>query len=233
MNTYLLQCPICNYQGYNFKIFESDCIFIPIEGIDQHLIRHQCPYCDVIFGTQQMLKLTTEKLGEAYKKLFDSGYRDGNEITTNYELVNLLTLQIFCSNTNGVYINWGAGTSVAADKAKLLGYTLFNFDPFVVGDLPPSYITMDRINTMKFDGIISHNLLEHLQDPISELKLMKSLLKPGANMIHSTACYKYSYEYTKYHLFFFEGKSLGVICDKAGLNYEHIGPFIVKYSAKI
>ena len=59
------------------------------------------------------------------------------------------------------------------------------------------------------------------QDPVKDLAYMKSLLKENAQIIHSTDCYKYCYAYTKYHLFFFEGKSLDVICDKVGLIYEY------------
>jgi hypothetical protein len=56
------------------------------------------------------------------------------------------------------------------------------------------------------------------------------MLKPGANMIHSTPCYKYCHPYTKYHIFFFEGKSLDIICQKVGLTYEYISEWTVKYT---
>lgn len=221
-----LQCPICQCQQGDFKIFENDCIFLPIAGLDQHLVRHQCPECGVIFGTQQMLNLSKEELKNAYAQLFNTGYRDGSEIALQSEIKDLLALN---PNTDGVYLNWGAGASVAKDKAKELGYTLLNYDPFMVGSLA-GYVNMDEMKNMKFDGIISHDLLEHLQDPIEELILMKSMLKPEANMIHSTPCYKYCHPYTKYHLFFFEGKSLDIICQKVGLTYEYISEWTVKYS---
>jgi hypothetical protein len=224
-------CPICQYQEEGFKTLESDCIFIPIEGLDQHLIRYQCPNCDVIFGTQQMLGLSKYELKNAYQKLFDSGHKDGDENSVKCEINNLLILN---PNSNRVYLNWGAGTSVASDKAKLLGFTLLNFDPFVIDS--SKYISKDQLKNTKFDGIISHNVLEHLQDPISELELMKSFLKPEASMIHSTPCYRYSYEYTKYHLFFFEGRSLDVICEKTKLTYKYMdsfmGTYVVKYDIK-
>ena len=120
---------------------------------------------------------------------------------TKYEFDDLLALN---PSIDGVYLNWGAGVSTTSEKVKKLGYKLFNYDPFVNG--LSNYISIDQINEMKFDGIISHNVLEHFRDPISELKLMKSLLKPNGSMIHSTGCYKYLFEYTKYHLFFFKNK---------------------------
>ena len=219
-------CPICQYQGDTFGILESDCLFLPIDGLDQHLVRHKCPDCGVIFGTQQMLNLSKEKLGEAYQKVFDSGYRDGDEASIMREVANLLALS---PNPNGIYLNWGSQISPAGNKAKELGYTLLNYDPFMKIDT----LSKEKINEIKFDGIISHNLLEHLQDPISELRLMKSLLKPGASMVHSTPCYKYCYEFTKFHLFFFEGKSLDIICEKAGLTYKYLikdqDPEVIKF----
>lgn len=36
-------------------------------------------------------------------------------------------------------------------------------------------------------------------------------------MIHSTPCYQYLYEYTRFHLFFFTGKSLEIICNQLNL----------------
>ncbi|HEY5267649.1 MAG TPA: methyltransferase domain-containing protein [Candidatus Saccharimonadales bacterium] len=224
-----IQCPICQCQQGTFEVFECDCQFVAIEGLDQHLVRHKCPDCGVIFGTQQMLNLTKEELSSAYQKLFDTGHRDPGEITVNAEVNDLLALN---PTKEGIYLNWGAQESTAPDKAKNLGFSLYNYDPFITSTLSSNYLNTEQIKQMKFDGIISHNLLEHFQNPIEDLKFMASLLKPNASMIHSTECYKYLHAQTKYHLFFFEGKSLDIICDKAGLTYEYIGPWDVKYHIK-
>lgn len=222
MKSTILQCPICDLQfnECDLKTFEIDCQFIEIEGINQHLIRHQCLNCGVIFGTQQMLKLSREQLKEAYQKVFATGYTDGNENSVNMEVYNLLALN---PTYDGIYLNYGAGTSTASKKAKLLGYNLIDYDPFVLNE------AITNIDIILYDGIISHNLMEHFQDPIKELKLMKSMLKPGAAMIHSTECYKYKYAHTKFHFFFFEGKSLDIICEKVGLKYTYIGPWTIRY----
>ena len=72
---------------------------------------------------------------------------------------------------------------------------------------------------MRFDGIFSNDLLEHLSDPIHELQFMKLLLKSReSKMAHCTGCYNYKYEYTRFHMFFYTGKSLDVLAERAGLS---------------
>ena len=56
---------------------------------------------------------------------------------------------------------------------------------------PGRDVDTDFVMANKFDGIMSNSVIEHLQNPIKELLIMKSILKPGACMIHSTDCYKY------------------------------------------
>jgi acyl dehydratase len=46
---------------------------------------------------------------------------------------------------------------------------------------------------------------------------MQALLKPGALMSHATPCFQYLYEYTRFHLFFFPGRSLEVLAEAADL----------------
>ena len=150
----LMKCPICSCQDGDFKVFEDNCIFVKIEGIDQHLIRHQCPSCDIIFGPQQMLNLTKEELGLAYKKLFDTGHRDDGRATVGCEVDNLLSLN---PTTDGIYLNWGSQASMAPEKVRALGYKLFNYEPFMTDNLSSDYMSTEQVNNQKFDGIISHN----------------------------------------------------------------------------
>lgn len=64
---------------------------------------------------------------------------------------------------------------------------------------------------------MSCNLLEHLQDPVEELKLMSGYLKDGGIMVHGTPCYQYKYANTRFHLYFFLGKSVEIMSERAGL----------------
>lgn len=81
----------------------------------------------------------------------------------------------------------------------------------------------------QFDGIFSNNVLEHLSQPADDLRRMKGWLKPGATMAHATPCFEYLYEYTRFHLFFFPGRSRELLADQAGLridNFEVDGDFM-------
>lgn len=71
---------------------------------------------------------------------------------------------------------------------------------------------------MKFDGIFSHDLLEHLKHPAEELRFMKTLLRNSdCKMAHCTACYRYKYEYTRFHTCFYTGNAVDYLCDRAGV----------------
>lgn len=212
-----LKCPICFTEG-NFRSVETDCHFISIEGIDQHLVRYKCSSCDLVFGPLQMINLSKNDLKAAYEKMWQEGYREADSSDCEIRALKLLN-----PSPSGMYLNWGAGESTAAAKAKEIGFNLINYDPFINVSL-----SLDKVD-VKYDGIISNNVIEHLQDPIDEFLKMKSLLKPGAKMIHMTDCYLYRVEYTKFHLFFFVGRSLKALCNRTGLQYRPIDNNTVEF----
>jgi len=212
----MIICPICKSEHDEIKLkkLESDdCIFPPIENISQHIIRYQCSVCDVIFGSEEMLSLDKNKLIKAYQDIYASGYREND--ATDFELSLLHLLQ---PNKSGIYINWGAGTSRTSIKAKDEGYSLLSYDPGMPDTF--GYVTREQLTNVMVDGIISNNVLDHLQDPINELLFMKSLLKPACSMIHASDGFQYAVHYIKNHLFFFIGKSVQFISDAIGMEYS-------------
>lgn len=211
----MITCPICKTEHVksNLKKFESDCHFMEIENINQHLIRYQCNVCDVIFGPEDMLKLESEKLLKYYQDMYNLGRREMDDSALEFTLFKMLN-----PNKDGVYINWGAGTSNSSKMASDEGYTLLNYDP----GMPDSLEYLSKNNLPKVDGIISNNVLDHLQDPISDMLLMKSLLNDGASMIHASDGFDYSIHYTKVHLFFFVGKSVEFISKEIGMAHTPI-----------
>lgn len=46
---------------------------------------------------------------------------------------------------------------------------------------------------------------------------MKEILTADARMSHATPCFEYLYEYTRFHLFFYLGRSRTLLAEKAGL----------------
>jgi len=117
-------------------------------------------------------------------------------------------------------LNYGCGSwSHSLMKLREEGYQVYGYEPYSK-DLGNPYIISDRaaLAQMKFEGIFSNDVLEHFMDPAAELRFMKSLLSSeDACMAHTTGCYNYAYEYTRFHTFFFTGKSLEYICKDAGL----------------
>lgn len=200
----MITCPICKTIHYKASLrkLESDCHFLEIDGVNQHLIRYQCSTCDVIFGPEDMLNLEPHKLLKYYKDIYDTNYREMDDSTLELSLFHLLK-----PSKSGTYLNWGAGTNPTSKKAQAEGYTLLNYDP----GMPDCLGYLNKESLPKTDGIISNNVLDHLQDPISDLLLMKSLLKPGGSMIHASDGFRYFLHFTKAHLFFFVGRSIEFI----------------------
>lgn len=208
-----LNCPICNFSGntQKFKPYVTRCIF----GGGK-LLRHQCPGCGVIFGTQRMLNLSPEALAEEYTEHY-SCYDEGDSTESEIRTFHYLN-----PKKEGVYLNYGCGKwSKSIEYARANGYQLFGFEPYATGE-KSEYIIKDveLLKSIKFDGIISNDVLEHLRYPDQVLSFMSSLLKDDGIMIHTTHCYNYACEYTRFHLFFFTGDSLKIIAQKAGLEVQ-------------
>ena len=82
---------------------------------------------------------------------------------------------------------------------------------------------------MRFHGIFSNNVLEHLRYPIQDLRFLARLLHPGGRMSHATPCFEYLYEYTRFHLFFYLGRSRQLLASESGLricSFEQDGHFM-------
>lgn len=204
-------CPLCGHTGAKgeFTGYLAQCIFGG--GVLQ---RYQCPHCEVIFGPAKMFALTEAELGQDYEWHYQA-YSEGD--TTQAEMRSFRALK---PQKYGVYLNYGAGKwSRSVPLLRSQGWNVLAYEPHAAAAPDASYVINSRrkLETMQFDGIFSNNLLEHLRWPVQEMAFMKSLLKPGATMAHTTPCYEYLYEYTRFHLFFFVGRSRPILAQKAGL----------------
>ena len=208
---HLLTCKICNYSApeKSFEIKESDCIF---EG--GHLKRYVCPQCGCIFGPTKFSVQTKEEFSDDYIV----HYAGFSEVDSTHK--EIFAFQALAPNKNGVYLDYGCGKwSHTVYKLRQDGYIVYGYDPYA-GDVDNPYIITDHetIRRMRFDGIFSNDLLEHLPDPISDLKFMKSLLRtPDSRMAHCTGCFLYKYEYTRFHMYFFTGNSLNILASRVGI----------------
>lgn len=211
----LLACRICGYSAdiNTLKKLTSRCIF---EG--GKLERYECPQCGLIFGPLKILLLDEANLADEYKTLYEV-YAEPS--TTVYEIKTFLSLN---PQRDGVYLNYGCGAW--SDSIRILreqGWNIFGYEPYVAPNNPYTLNDATILAGMKFDGIFSHNLIEHLQYPLQFFQLTKNMLKNNAGrMAHSTACYDYAFEFTRFHIHFYTGKSIDYLCNTTGLIVDTI-----------
>jgi hypothetical protein len=220
-------CPLCSYKGSDrhFGRVQSHCIF---GGGD--LLRYICPACEVTFGPDKMFDLTSAQLTEDYEwhyRVYDEG--DSSEL-------ELRTFFALNPDKDGLYLNYGAGGwSTSVQQLRALGWKVYAYEPHAAASKSVSddwlFCSRKQLQLMRFDGIFSNNVLEHLRHPVQELQYMQGLLREGGLMAHSTPCFEYLYEYTRFHLYFFTGKSKSFLMQEAGLyliDEVNDGDFICK-----
>ena len=201
-------CPLCGQNlPETLKTFQTDCIF---QG--GRLLRHQCPHCDVIFGPEKMFQLSSLDLAEEYARHYQVFHESD---CTNLEKRSFYDLN---PRKDGIYLNYGGGVwSRAVPELRAEGWNVLNYEPYSPEEDEGLIRNREQLAGMRFDGIFSHDLVEHLRTPVKELSFMKSLLKPDGLMNHVTGCWEYIYEYTRFHLYFFVGRSREILAKKAGL----------------
>ncbi len=207
----VLRCGICGYEAVEstFETKESDCIFA-----GGHLKRYLCPNCGCIFGPLKVCDQTADEFNDDYT-IHYTGFRE-NDCTFKERWA----FELLKPSKKGVYLDYGCGSwSHTIQELRDEGYNVYGYDPYSADVNNPYIITSrDVLMKMRFDGIFSNDLLEHLADPIEDMRFMVGLLRtPLGKMSHSTSCYAYKYEFTRFHLFFYTGQSVSVLAEKAGL----------------
>lgn len=177
------------------------------------LIRYRCSNCGAIFGPLKFGRLEQEEFDDDYTVHYAGYHKDDS---TEAELY---TFELLEPRKDGVYLNYGCGSwSSTLEILRQKGYQVYGYEPYAEQvDIPGLITDRQTLSTMRFDGIFTNNLLKHLPDPVEDLCFMKTLLASDkAKMAHTTPCYRYLYEFTRFHLFFFTGRSVDVLCEKAG-----------------
>lgn len=205
----LISCPICGNAAKreNFRMRFSTCHF----G-GGRLERYECLACGVIFGPLKMLRLSEQELIEEYQCLY-SLYAQDAAIDDE-----LAVFQLLKPKRNGTYLHYGLGASTEAlTKLRGEGWQIYCLNPYASVSSPYVYTRFDQIKGMKFDGIMSHHVIEHLNDPVDTFNMLKGMLEDGGRMVHSTPCFSYRQEFSRFHLFFYTGNSVNAICQYTGL----------------
>lgn len=207
-------CDICGFTGEinEVQTIESKCIFNG--GV---LKRYICPRCGVIIGPSKFIGQGQSGIDEDYWVHY-LGFSEGDSSEKEEKAFRMLEPEM-----NKVYLNYGCGKwSKTLQKLREEGYNVYGYEPYAPESDNPYLITSkEKLSRMRFDGIFSNDLLEHLLNPIEDLKFMAGLLwDEKSKMAHSTCCFEYRYEYTRFHTHFFVGKSREILAQKAGLMIE-------------
>lgn len=205
------ECPLCNCKSSNdsFNLIETNCIF----GGGK-LKRYQCPECNLIYGPLKMLSMSDVELNQEYEmhyKVYEEGDSTDAEIKAFFMLGPM---------KSGIYLNYGAGNwSKSVNILRNDGWNIYAYEPHISAAKKEPYFISDKkeLSLLKFDGIYTNNVLEHLKDPINDINVMKSLLKVGGKLSHATPCYEYLYEYTRFHLYFYLGRSKEILSQKTNM----------------
>ncbi len=212
----MLICRICGYSQRRdlYETKESDCIFY-----GGRLVRYVCPKCGVIFGPTKFMDMEQSRINDDYHVHY-LGFSEGD--SSEKEEKAFFMLQ---PSKEGVYLNYGCGHwSDSLNSLRKQGYQVFGYEPYASDADHPYMITNKQtLKKMRFDGIYSNDVLEHLLDPVDELVFMRSLLiNENSKMAHSTSCYIYKYEYTRFHTHFFTGDAVSVMCKASGLKTVNV-----------
>ena len=226
----MLQCPLCQHAAapLAFKRLDSHCIFGG--GV---LRRLQCPACDLVFGPEKTLCLTRQELTQDYEWHYQA-YEEGDSTAQELRAFHALN-----PRRDGCYLNFGAGAwSRSVQILRQEGWQVYAYEPHASASAGGEFAVQGKtaLSGMRFDGIYSNNVLEHLRYPVEELAYLRTLLKPGGFMAHATPCFEYLYEFTRFHLFFFLGRSQEVLAHRAGLSvrqYIQDGEFMCSVLAPV
>lgn len=206
-----LGCYICDYNGCidNYKKIYSDDIFNAGQ-----IVRYQCPNCDLIFGDLRFLNLSEKEISDDYNDLY-SYYKEGD--TTKYILDVFNILNLFIDENKNKKIldfacgNWNSVIKIIREK----GFNnIYGFDKYVNNANLEYMLSEEQLLNNKFDIIYSNNFIEHLINPINDIKYLLSLLDKNGCLIFITSCFDYCYEFTHFHTFFFIGRSIDKLCEK-------------------
>jgi len=219
-----LNCIICEYtdENNNFEKLYANDIFNA-----GTLIRHKCPKCGLIFGDLRFFNLSEKEIQDDHDDVL-SYWSEGD--TTQAILNNLNSLDIF-SNKNLSYLDYACGIGSMIPILKEQGYNIHGYDKYVKNSN-----VLNNIDNKKFDVIYTNNFIEHVTNPIEDIKNIMLYLNDNGYLIIMADCFdEYMVEYTHFHLYFYTGVSFNILCDKLNLDIidsKTVGPFKIKVLKK-
>lgn len=219
-NPFNLTCIICEYKDLNEKFKKLYVNDIFNAGT---LIRHKCPNCGLIFGDLRFLNLSEEEINNDHQDTY-SYFTEGDNLL--YQLNSLNSINIF-QNKNLTYLDYACGIGNMIPILKNIGYNIYGYDKYV-----KHANVINNIDNMKFDVIYSNNFIEHLINPLEDIKKILNNLNNNGYLIFISDCIdEYTIEFTHFHTYFYTGESFNILCDKLNLHIiesKTIGPCKIK-----
>lgn len=202
----------------------------------------RCPTCHL--GETDLKRDYTKFVKEFYSQ----GYYEGDPTRSayaDYELDKPLivkNMQKFLSfiakkKPTGKLLDVGCAFGFVVELAVKRGYDAYGFDPStfaakkageLVGNdrIQEGTIQQVRYPKSSFDIITMFDVFEHLQDPLSDMRKLHSLLKPDGIIIIATGDTRslaarimkrrWTFFIPPQHIFFFHRKNIAVLLNKAG-----------------
>ncbi len=208
-------CGCCGYESRVAKLdtLNATCIFTGLS-----LIRVRCGECRAVIGPLPLIEATSDEIGTLYRFLYQF-YHEGFSSPFQEKTFYLLN-----PSRHGCYLNYACGDwSVGYNRLKSFGWQVVGFEPFQATDSTGFLKSRSELGSQSFDGLFSHNFIEHLQHPEAFFRECYELLKPSGTMIHSTPCYRYLYEVAPLHLYFYCDTSIERLANRVGFRLTIVG----------
>jgi len=203
----------------------------------------RCPTC--LLGETHIKK----NYSKFVKEFYSEGYYEGDPTRSayaDYELDKPLIVKnmkkflsfIQKEKPDGLLLDVGCAFGYVVELANSMGYNAYGFDPSSFAVKKARHLNgKDRIQLgtiadvryekEQFDVITMFDVFEHLKDPISDMKKLRSLLKPDGLIIVATgdtnsfAARVMKRRWTFYippqHLYFFNRENVRMLFSKTGL----------------
>jgi hypothetical protein len=206
-----ITCPCCGGTCVVSELerFASYCCFTSVP-----LSRVQCPSCKVIMGPLPLIQASKNQLTRLYELLYRF-YREGFSTPFQEKTFYLLNPSRF-----GRYLNYACGDwGIGLQRLRDMKWDVVGYEPIQNRSVEYIFNQQSVFSKESFDGLFSHNFIEHLQSPEEFFRECWDLLQPGGIMVHSTPCYEYLYHVAPLHLYFFCESSLQCLAERVGFRF--------------
>ena len=180
-----------------------------VTGLDLRRVR--CSDCGAVQGPLPLVACPADEWGALYRQLY-AFFSEGASTVFQEK-----TFYLMNPSLRGRYLNYACGDwSRGVAHLRGLGWRVWGYEPFQpvrsrgivrdLGDCPG----------IPVDGVMTHNYIEHVQDPLAFFGECAALLVEGGVMAHSSSCYEYVCETSPFHLFFYCGDAVDRLAKRGG-----------------